>query len=224
MKAVMIFGPPGSGKGTQANLLAWKRGFVHFDSGKYLRNVLHDPARQKEKLVQRERKLNDAGMLNTPSWVLSIFKAESKKIHDAGMSIVYSGSPRTMYEAFGDSKTEGLVAFLQKLYGKKNLHFISLEIPPSSAIKRNKKRRVCTICSTGVLATSKAKECPICAGPLKMRIDDRAEVAKARINEFKTRTEPIFKELKKRGEKLVKIDGTPAPYKVYEKISKKIPK
>ncbi|KKU85302.1 MAG: hypothetical protein UY12_C0004G0001, partial [Parcubacteria group bacterium GW2011_GWA2_47_8b] len=42
-KVVVIYGPPGSGKGTQANLLAWTKNFIHFDTGKFLEQVVNDP-------------------------------------------------------------------------------------------------------------------------------------------------------------------------------------
>lgn len=219
-RAVMIFGAPGSGKGTQANLLMWIKGFYHFDSGKYLRSVLHDPANQSKKIVQKERKLNDAGILNTPSWVLGIFKKESEKINKAGMSIVYSGSPRTMYETFGDKKTVGLVAFLQKIYGKANVVGIYLKVSPEAAAGRNAIRRTCAVCSTGVLATSTDKECPICGGEFKTRVDDKPEIAKTRIAEYETRTLPILSELKKKGMNIVEIDGVRPPYVVHAEILK----
>jgi len=219
-RAVMIFGAPGSGKGTQANLLMWIKGFCHFDSGKYLRSVLHDPANQSKKIVQKERKLNDAGILNTPSWVLGIFKKESEKINKAGMSIVYSGSPRTMYEAFGDKKTIGLVAYLQKIYGKANVRAIYLNIPPEAAASRNAIRRTCAVCSTGVLATSTDAVCPICGGEFKTRIDDKPEIAKKRIVEYETRTLPILSELEKAGLKITELDGARPPYVVHVDILK----
>ena len=47
-KAIIIYGLPGSGKGTQANLLADKLGLIHFDTGKYLERIVHDPANKKK--------------------------------------------------------------------------------------------------------------------------------------------------------------------------------
>ena len=55
-KAIIIYGLPGSGKGTQANLLADKLGLIHFDTGKYLERIVHDPANKKNKIIRRERK------------------------------------------------------------------------------------------------------------------------------------------------------------------------
>ncbi len=217
-KVVLIFGTPGAGKGTQANLLAWTRGFYHFDSGKELRSILHDPARQQEKIIQRELKLNNSGVLNTPSWVLGIFKKEARKIGKAGMSIVYSGSPRTMYEAFGDKKVVGLVPFLEKLYGKENLFVFYLDIDPAVAASRNKIRRTCTVCTNPVLGDAPVTSCPICQGELKTRVDDNPETYKTRYNEYTTRTLPILDELRKQGIVITKINGDQKPPAIFKQI------
>lgn len=216
--AVFIFGTPGAGKGTQANLLSWTKGFIHFDSGKYLRGVLYDPARQKEALIIRERKLNDSGILNTPSWVLKIFKQQAEKIAAAGLSIVYSGSPRTMFEAFGDKKNIGLVPFLSKIYGKKNLRFVFLNVTPEVAAGRNKIRRTCTVCTTPVLGDSPVTSCPVCEGELKIRVDDNPETYKTRLNEYQQRTLPIIAELKRQGFSIYELSGEQKPPEVFKEI------
>ena len=220
--AVMVSGPPGAGKGTQANLLANKYNLIHFDSGKYLRSILHDPKNQKNPTIKKERKLNDGGMLNSPSWVLKIFKEETRRIAESGKGVVYSGSPRTMYEAFGDNKNVGLIKTLQKLYGKNNIVFFALQITPEEGAKRNKKRRVCEICGVGILASANIKTCPICSGKMKVRVDDSPEITKKRIKEYATRTKPIISKLKQAGVKIINVQGEQKPFKVFEDIQKKL--
>src|SRR3972149_10089402 len=107
MIAIIIFGPPGSGKGTQAQLLAEKFNLVHFDSGNYLRQILYDPKNKKSKTIQMERKLNETGKINTPLWVLKIIADKIKKIEKLKKSVVFGGSPRSTFEAFGDKKHKG---------------------------------------------------------------------------------------------------------------------
>ncbi len=220
--AIFIFGAPGAGKGTQANLLAWTKGFIHFDSGKHLRSVLYDPSRQGEQLIKKERELNEAGILNTPSWILGIFKEQAEKVAKADLSIVYSGSPRTMYEAFGDDQNIGLVQFLEQIYGKNNLYFIFLNVSAEVAAERNKIRRICTVCTTPVLGDSPVKSCPVCEGELKIRIDDNPEKYKVRLNEYTQRTLPILNELKKRGFQVHELSGEQKPPKVFADIVKAV--
>jgi adenylate kinase len=217
-QAVFIFGTPGSGKGTQANLLAWTKGFYHWDSGKQIRQVLYDPANQNNARIKKEREMNEKGILNSPVWVLSMFKKEAKKIAKAGMSIVYSGSPRTMYEAFGNKTTKGLVETLEKLYGKENVHAFYLDIKPEIAAGRNQIRRTCTVCATMILSEAPVTECPICMGELSVRKDDNPETYKTRYEQYTTRTLPILDELRKRGMNIVTINADQKPPVIFKEI------
>jgi adenylate kinase len=213
---VILYGPPGSGKGTQANLLASKLDIVHFDTGKFLESVVHDPARQKEKIIKRERKLFDGGILMTPSFVLKEVVKAVKKIRVADWGLVFSGSPRTIYEA------EGLMPVLERLYDKKNIFVFALKMPADFSVRRNGNRLVCSVCGYTLLAQYypkvKARYCPVCGGPFYRRTLDNAKTIKVRLKEYTNRTEPIFGVLKKRGYMVREIDAKPAPYKVFAKI------
>lgn len=217
-KVIIFYGAPGSGKTTQAKLLADKLNIFHFDTGDFLRKIIYDPKMAKNKEIQKERKLNEAGKLNVTSWVLKVVKKETERIANLNQSIVYSGSPRTMYESFSDRKHEGLFHFLENLYGKNNIKIIIVDIPESESIKRNSHRLVCSVCKTPLL-NPKLKECPVCGGKIEHRKDDKKEVIINRLKEYHTETEPIFAELRKQKYDVVKIDGTPAPYKVHQQIA-----
>ena len=221
---IIIFGPPGSGKGTQAQLLAEKFNLVHFDSGSYLRKILYDPKYKKNKAIQAERKLNEAGKINTPLWVLKIIVDKIKKIEKLNESVVFSGSPRSTFEAFGDKKHKGLMKILKEFYGKKNIRIFILNISEKESIKRNSKRIVCSICRTPLLSQMSDvkcqmfKDCPFCAGPLKSRFDDKKEIIVERLKEYQQRTFPIIKELKRKKYKIININGYQFPYKIHQKI------
>lgn len=224
--AVIIYGPPGAGKGTQANLLAWRKDFVHFDTGKHLEHLLHDPANRKNKITQRERKLFESGALMTPSFVLKVTTDKAKEIAEAGFNIVFSGSPRTVFEAFGDKKNTGLIDFLKKHYGKKNIYPIFLNIDPQIAIKRNERRLICSVCGNAVLYREdlhKHKTCPLCGGLLRKRSVDNPAIFQTRIKEYRERTLPILAGLKKRGYKIISINGKPLPFEINEAILQKLP-
>src|SRR3989344_5224832 len=101
-RAVVIYGPPGSGKGTQANLLAWTKAFIHFDTGKFLEQMMTDPELENDPVIKKEKKLFASGHLLTPDFVLKFVTEKTQEIAKSGFSIVFSGSPRTSFEAFGD--------------------------------------------------------------------------------------------------------------------------
>lgn len=218
--AVVIYGFPGSGKGTQANLIANAFGLVNFDTGRMLETLWYDPKRQKEALVQRERKLFEEGKLNTPSFVLNEVTKATKQIAKHGQGVVFSGSPRTMDEAVA------LIPTLEKTYGEKNVFFFFLDVEPKDSIWRNSKRFICTFCRAMLMAkyypSKKPLHCPVCAGTLYKRTLDRPDIIPKRIDEYNARTAPILSFLKKRGTKVMKLDGKPEPYKIFKKIEKRI--
>lgn len=221
--AVIIYGPPGAGKGTQANLLALRKNFIHFDTGKYLEQLVHDPSLQKDETIKRERELFDGGVLLTPSFVLDVVSAKAEKIANADFSLVFSGSPRTLFEAFGDEGHQGLIEILEKHYGKENVYPVLLEIDPEISIQRNKTRFICSVCSTSGLYNSESKTCFLCGGVLKKRTVDDPAVFKTRIQEYQQRTAPILQELEKRNYMIIKIDATPLPFQIHEKLLKYLP-
>ena len=214
--AIILYGPPGSGKGTQANLLAAKIGLIHFDTGRFLESLVYDPVRKKEKVVERERKLFETGKLMTPSFVLREVAREVKKIAQADWGVVFSGSPRTMYEA------ERLVPILEKIYGKKQISIFTLNVPDKISISRNSQRVVCTVCKAPLLTayypSKNPKHCPICGGPFYRRTLDNPRTIKVRLGEYAMRTKPIFSFLKKRGYRLTAVSGASAPATVFTKI------
>jgi len=223
-KAVVIFGPPGSGKGTQANLVAGKLNIFHLDTGKFLEQLLNDPANKNNKEIQKEKKLFDTGMLLIPRFVLKFIVKKINEVAKLGSGIVFSGSPRTYFEAFGDKKNVGVVETLEKIYRKNNVKYMLLDASSDQSMQRNSNRLLCSSCGTQLLSVLKVKyeKCPFCGGKLRTRTLDKPEVIKIRLVEYAQRTEPIIKELEKRGYKINKIKADKLPYEVFNMLIKKI--
>lgn len=217
---VAFYGYPGSGKGTQANLVANAFGLANFDTGRMLEMIWYDPSRQAEPLVMKEKAIFEKGELNTPSFVLGEVERMTKTLSDQGAGIVYSGSPRTMFEA------EGLIPTLETLYGKDRVFFFHLDVDPSDSLARNGKRLLCKECKTPVLMqyypTETPKYCPLCAGELYRRTLDDPKTIPNRLKEYEERTWPIIDFLKARGHDVPKIDGRPAPHMVFKEVARLI--
>lgn len=212
--AVILYGPPGSGKGTQANLLAEKFGLYHLDTGRYIEQVVHDPANRASRVIERERRFFDTGFLCTPSWVRAIVEKKTREVRAAGFGIIYSGSPRTLPEA------GALIPLLEKLYGKKRILPFVLKVHSRTSQFRNGNRWICHLCGRPLMYSPKVQypHCPACGSALHRRTLDAPKVIEKRLVEYHERTEPIFSYLKKRGYKLITIDGEPLPYKVFASL------
>lgn len=211
---VLLFGPPGSGKGTQANLLAEKTGLIHFDSGRYLEKLLHGTENLEGDLLQAKKDW-DAGRLVNPEWITDIIFKKMEDIFKLGFGFASSGAPRTLYEA------ERNVPRLADLYGKKNIFSFLLKVPDEVSLKRNSDRLICSECGTPLLKeyyNGDPKNCPQCGGELYRRILDKPDIIKDRLLRYHAETEPIIGFLEKEGFNVKEVDGTPAPYKVFRQI------
>jgi adenylate kinase len=193
---ILFYGPPGAGKGTQAEKVAAKCGFSHFDTGKFVEKVIHDESLlKKSAVVRKQRRLFMSGKLADPAWAGAEVKKQIKKFASEGKSLVMSGSPRTMEEAF-ELKGGGVADALIRNYGLENILIIFLTIPVSESVKRNSKRG-------------------------RAGLDEPA-VIRVRCREYAKRTLPVIKEMKRRGIKAVKIDGVPPRGEVERAVRKAV--
>jgi adenylate kinase len=216
MRVVFFFGLPGSGKGTQAEKLVERFGFFHFDTGKEIERAVYDSALQDDPIIKRERDLFDRGILNTPSWVEALVRARILKLSRQSQSIVFSGSPRTLFEA------EGIIPLLEELYGQESLIPVFLNIPEEMSVARNSKRKICQnrLCAR-VAAWDAPKDsgvCVSCGSALGKRSLDDPDIIPKRIIEYRARTAPVPDFLRERGIGIIEIDGRPEPEVVYKNI------
>ena len=202
-EAVIFIGPPGSGKGTQADLLMEEKGFFHLESSKVIEEKFKN-APPDDPVIAREMILWQTGKLNTPElvreWILERIRAAASE----GKSIVFSGSPRTLYEA------EGELPVLEELYGAPNVHVLHLTVPEERSIQRNSKRRICKANRhpiPNLPAYENLTTCPKDGSELVTRALDTPETIKVRLVEYANRTAPIIEFLRDRGYAITDLDG-----------------
>lgn len=222
---IIIMGPPGAGKGTQAILLSEKLNLYYFETSKILEEEFSKENPQREILIEgkkykieKEKKLWKEGKLCSPPFVTYLVKEKIKQLFHQGKNLILSGSPRTLYEA------ERIVPLLISLYGKENIKVLLLEISEKETLFRNSKRRICELFRHPIVylkENEKLKYCPLDGSRLLKRkgLDD-PETIKVRIKEYKERTFPVIDYFQKLGLKVIKIDGSPSPALVFQEILK----
>ncbi len=219
-KIVILYGAPGAGKDTQSAQIAAKFNLFSLSSSKLIEEKIFNPALQADLIIEREKQLFEAGKLCTPSWVTEIINEKVAQLSVEERGIIFSGSPRTMYEA------ENEIPKWEELYGKENINVLEIKIKPETSIFRNSHRRMCADCRFPIIysaETEKITTCPKCGGPLVYRGSlDEEETIKVRLKEYEERTLPILNYLSERGYEIMKIDGEPLPPEVTKEIFQKL--
>lgn len=223
-KVVILLGPPGAGKGTQAEILVERHGFFHFETSKVLEEALrtHKPnefvdVSGKQYRYGDEKKLFDAGALCTPEVVASLVEQKIRQLASKGNAIVFSGSPRTLFEA------RAYIPIFQELFGHERLRVVLLNLPPETSIYRNSNRRICSRCRYPVPffpETEAWTRCPKCEGELVRRgALDTPDVIRVRLREYTERTLPIVDFFRQEGLALYDIDGNASIETVAHRIA-----
>lgn len=217
-RVIILIGPPGAGKGTQAELLAEKFSFFHLESSKVIEEKIKN-SKPDDAVLQREKKLWESGILNTPELVLKWIKEKIRDIASEGRGIVFSGSPRTILEA------EGEIPILEELYGKENIKVLNINLSEKESIKRNSKRRICKDNRHPIPNFKEFEgitECPKDGSEIITRVLDKPETIKVRYKEYLNRTFPIVDFLEKRSYKIIKIEGEQKIDKVFDDVSRNL--
>ena len=209
-RAIIMFGPPGSGKSTQANLVARRTNMFYVDMGRYLEELIFAPT-ARGPVAAKRRKEFKAGRLLDTKWVTRMIVRKVAGIARAGFGVVLSGSPRTIYEA------ERLLPVLKSLYGKRHIGFVVLRVSSVTSVRRNSARLVCVFCETPNLIG--ADPCPVCGHPMKKRPLDTPAVIRERLKEYRAWTAPIFEYMKTHGYRGIAINGERKPYVVARDIA-----
>lgn len=224
---IILFGPPGAGKGTQAELLADKLGYYHFESSKVIEATFQNESSNKvfniegkDYKVADEIKKWESGNLNSPPFVVFLITEKIKDLAKDGKSIIFSGSPRTVYEA------EREIPLLTELYEKENIKFILLQISAETTIFRNSHRRICQLIRHSILFTKETenlKLCPLDGSILIKRkgLDD-PETIKNRLVIYKEQTYPVTDYIEKENILLRKVNGEQSVSDVFGEILEKL--
>lgn len=182
---LILLGPPGAGKGTQARMLEEDFGLIQLSTGDLLRAAVAAGT----EAGQQARAVMEAGQLVSDDIVLAILK-ERMEAPDVARGIILDGFPRTAVQA------EALDRLLAAA-GQKVTAAISLEVDDAAMVARVSGRFTCATCGEGYhdafKQPAKAGVCDKCGGTaMKRRADDNAETVRERLTAYHAQTAPLI--------------------------------
>ena len=181
---LVIMGPPGAGKGTQAALIKKEYEIPHISTGDMFREAISN-----QTALGIEAKKNiDKGMLVPDSVTISLVK-ERLSCEDCKKGFLLDGFPRTIAQA------KALDDILKELNIKLDV-VVNLIVSDDLIVSRIVNRRICPTCGKGYnLLTLKPKKegiCDVCGSTLYQRKDDNEETIKSRLNVYNEQTKPLI--------------------------------
>lgn len=207
---VVLFGPPGAGKGTQANHISNLLGITHISTGDLFRNL-----DKSSELGQRVKAIMDAGQL-VPDDVTMEILAQRLGQSDVESGVLLDGFPRTTNQA------EALMTWMKPRNRTIDL-VLAINITDEEVHRRLVNRRMCRGCGASYHLIFVPPEtdgvCNFCGGELYQRGSDTAEKVQPRIDGYHEWTLPMLGYLEEQGFTVVSIDGMQKPSTVSQSIS-----
>jgi adenylate kinase len=202
VKAIVLFGPPGSGKGTQAKLLRECLNVPHVSTGDMLRERVRQGAENSSVVAAKIH----SGVLVSDQLVNRLVE-ERLNQPDAASGFILDGYPRTVAQA----------EHLQHWFDAGGIHevVVWLAVDYNEVITRLTGRRQCPVCGTLYNLVSKPPKqdnlCDLDGQPLVIRDDDREEVIRQRLDAYEHQTRPVLDYFRSTGRLVQRIDAANQP-------------
>jgi len=195
---VLIIGPPGSGKGTQAVRVAERLGLRHLSTG----DMLRDAVSAGSELGREAKEYMEQGRLVPDGIMLGLIREKLEELEGAGW--ILDGFPRTLPQA------EALSGLLEER-GIELDTVLLIDVPAEAIVQRLTSRRICSQCKAvynlAMLPAGQADRCPKCGGHLITRPDDTEETVRRRLEVYEEQTAPVL-DFYRRSVGVTEIDGT----------------
>ncbi|MFA5083627.1 MAG: nucleoside monophosphate kinase [Hydrogenophilaceae bacterium] len=210
---LIILGPQGSGKSTQADLLVRRTGMIHMEMGSILRSVAQEDS-ELGKYVNEV--MNVRKELVSNELIEKILRYRLGKV-GVDQGIILDGAPRK------ETQIE-TVDRVFKEYNRMIDRAIFVDIPEEVSVARIASRFACSQCGKAFILDEEARAthtliCDVCGGVLAQRTDDTLEGIRKRLAVFAAETVPVIEHYRAQG-KLLHIDGTKNIEEIFEDIVK----
>ena len=209
MLNIVIFGAPGSGKGTQSERIVEKYGINHISTG----DVLRAEIKNGTELGKTAKSYIDQGQLIPDALMVDILASVFDSFEDS-KGVIFDGFPRTIPQA------EALTAALEKINEKMD-YAIDVDVPDENIVNRMSGRRACLNCGATYhivsIPTKVEGICDRCGQPVVLRDDDKPETVQKRLTVYHEQTQPLIDYYKKQSI-LKTVDGTQPMEKVFADI------
>ena len=207
--AVLLFGSPGAGKGTQARQIAPRLGIPHISTGDMIRaEVAAGTA-----LGRKVRAIMEKGEL-IPDEVVNALVEERLGQPDCRRGFVLDGYPRTREQA------QALEAMLAGKDGP--ITVFNMRVLSEEVMRRITGRRLCPKCGTiynlHFQPPRNPNRCDRDQTPLEMRADDREEVIRERLAAYERETRPVLEYFRERGQAIYELDGSLAAEMIWDQL------
>ena len=209
MKAIVLFGSPGSGKGTQAKILTQCLGIPHISTGDMLRDRIRRGVARTATVTSMQ-----SGALVSDE-VVNAMVADRLSEPDAAEGFVLDGYPRTQAQA------ESLTGWLDGRGTREVVIYLAVDY--NVVIARLTGRRQCPRCGTLYNIVSKPPRvdmlCDLDGETLVIRDDDRESVIRERLEAYERQTRPVLDYFRSAGRQVIEVDASnDPPEKVFQKI------
>ncbi|MGQ9513128.1 adenylate kinase [Thermodesulfitimonas sp.] len=206
---LLIMGPPGAGKGTQAAEIIKELKIPHISTG----DMLREAVKQGTEMGKKAKEYIDKGQLVPDDVIIGVVK-ERLGQPDCKVGFLLDGFPRTLPQA------EALDQTLKEM-GIKLDAVINIRVPREKIVDRITGRRVCRSCGATYHVVNKppkeSGKCDRCGGELYQRSDDTAETVNKRLDVYEAQTQPLLDYYGKQGI-VLDINGDQPINKVLEDI------
>ena len=209
MLNIVIFGAPGSGKGTQSERIVEKYGINHISTG----DVLRAEIKNGTELGKTAKGYIDQGQLIPDELMIDILASVFDSFKDS-KGVIFDGFPRTIPQA------KALDDALTKI-GEKMDYAIDVDVPDENIVNRMGGRRACLNCGATyhiVFNPTKVEgKCDACGADTVLRDDDKPETVQKRLAVYHEQTQPLIEYYDKQGI-LKSVDGTKPMDEVFSAI------